>query len=548
MNKLLSKKALIVYSFSFFLFLLAGIFQVFDSYLSEFYHVLFALLAHFILIFLAIGWGVSLLLRMVRKDLKLFFLFMDALIVFFLFVRMVKYGLTSSMDTLNRYMWYSYYVPQCFIPPTLLCVALSLERRPLKNYFYLLYLPAILLVLLIYTNDFHNWAFSFYFANEKMNYTHGVVFYLAFAWEFLVTLLALLTLFLKCKVSACRKRIWFPFFCLLFCILFSMTAFLLDVSFFKVPELLCFTCIVLIESAISIGLIPTNLFYAEYFHISECSPFIVDESFNEKYLSKKSTEIDKESIRKASVSPVLITKDIRLSSKRIHGGYVFWKENLSKIHEMNRLLEETNESLHEKNELLAYENKLKEKKLQLEEENKLYSEIERNSQEELNKIQEILSLAKKEEDSLTFQKEMYLACVKMAYLKRRNNLLLISKKASMMNIQEFFFSLQESFTYLSLLNIDCHYDSSIKGEFLSEKVCLLYDFFETCLFSLEDMPSSLFVSLKKEGDTLLFSLEMDGKMDTFPSFSKEFPNASIQKEGDSIYFTLPFSSKEGGRV
>lgn len=51
MNKLLSKKALIVYSFSFFLFLLAGVFQAFDSYLSEFYHVLFALLAHFILIF-----------------------------------------------------------------------------------------------------------------------------------------------------------------------------------------------------------------------------------------------------------------------------------------------------------------------------------------------------------------------------------------------------------------------------------------------------------------------------------------------------------------
>ena len=117
-----------------------------------------------------------------------------------------------------------------------------------------------------------------------------------------------------------------------------------------------------------------------------------------------------------------------------------------------------------------------------------------------------------------------------------------------MNIQEFFFSLQESFTYLSLLNIDCHYDSSIKGEFLSEKVCLLYDFFETCLFSLKDMPSFLFASLKKEGDILLFSLEMDGKMDTFPSLSKEFPNASIQKEGDSIYFTLPFSSKEEGRV
>lgn len=73
---------------------------------------------------------------MVRKDLRVFFISVAILILFFLTVRMIKYDLTESIDTLNRYMWYSYYVPQMIIPPTLLLATLSIENEKVTNVQY----------------------------------------------------------------------------------------------------------------------------------------------------------------------------------------------------------------------------------------------------------------------------------------------------------------------------------------------------------------------------------------------------------------------------
>ena len=100
---------------------------------------------------------------MVRKDLRAYFLAVAVLILFFLVVRMIKYGLTSDADALSRYLWYAYYVPQMFIPPTILLAAFSIESKkgkPLAKAWYLLYLPAVILLLLIFTNDVHEWAFA----------------------------------------------------------------------------------------------------------------------------------------------------------------------------------------------------------------------------------------------------------------------------------------------------------------------------------------------------------------------------------------------------
>lgn len=167
MQTTMSKKKIIVYAVCIFFFLLAGFFQLIDSKLPEFYHALCALLAHTILITLVVIWLFSLVQRMVRKDLKSFFVIVAILILFFLVVRMIKYGLTESIDTLSRYMWYSYYVPQMLIPPTLLLATLSIENtkgKPLNKKWYLVYIPALILLTLIYTNDLHQLVFKLKFS------------------------------------------------------------------------------------------------------------------------------------------------------------------------------------------------------------------------------------------------------------------------------------------------------------------------------------------------------------------------------------------------
>ena len=177
MHTAANRKRIGLYSVCVCFFCLAGVFQAVDATLPEFFHALFACAAHTILISLVVAWGVSLVHRMVRRDLRAYFLTVAALILFFLVVRMIKYGLTKDTDTLSRYLWYAYYIPQCLIPPTILLAALRLENRngkPQAGAWYLLYLPAVLLIILILTNDVHGWAFALDF-HDGFSYEHRAV-------------------------------------------------------------------------------------------------------------------------------------------------------------------------------------------------------------------------------------------------------------------------------------------------------------------------------------------------------------------------------------
>ena len=212
MRTAINKKRIVLYAVCAFFFCLAGVFQAVDSSLPDFWHALFALLAHTILISLVVAWGISLIHRMVRKDLRAYFLTVAVLILFFLVVRMIRYGLTKDTDAFSRYLWYAYYVPQMFIPPTILLAAFSIESKkgkPLAKAWYFLYLPAVILLLLIFTNDVHEWAFALNFEGG-FSYKHKTVFYIALAWEIAVTFTSLIVLILKCGISACRRKTWIP--------------------------------------------------------------------------------------------------------------------------------------------------------------------------------------------------------------------------------------------------------------------------------------------------------------------------------------------------
>lgn len=61
-----NQKRIALYAVCACFFCLAGVFQAVDSRLPEFWHALFALSAHTILLSLVVAWGVSLIHRMVR--------------------------------------------------------------------------------------------------------------------------------------------------------------------------------------------------------------------------------------------------------------------------------------------------------------------------------------------------------------------------------------------------------------------------------------------------------------------------------------------------
>ena len=553
MRTAINKKRIVLYAVCAFFFCLAGVFQAVDSSLPDFWHALFALLAHTILISLVVAWGVSLIHRMVRKDLRAYFITVAVLILFFLVVRMIRYGLTKDTDALSRYLWYAYYVPRMFIPPTILLAAFSIESKkgkPLAKAWYFLYLPAVILLLLIFTNDAHEWAFALNFENG-FSYEHRTVYYIALAWEIAVTFTSLIVLILKCGISACRRKTWIPVTVFIVCVAVSTVCFLTDTPAFKTPELLCFTCIVMIESCIAIGLIPSNDEYENYFYRSAYSAVITDENLSVIYDSEKSISTDKNLLGRAAKSPVMIDENTRLSAEKIHGGYIFRIEDLSKVNEINAALSETNERLSEENYIIEAENELKEQKAQIAEQNKLYAKTDEVTCEELKRLDALLSdmYHKTQLNSTEYIDKMRFACILAAYIKRRSNLVMLAEKQENIDVGELSLAIKESLGFLSLTGAECTFDCAVSGKIYDKNAGVFYDFFQACIANYEGLPSAVIVRLSRRGDNLVLRIECDNKAKEISEKVKskfEKYNVTIQTDDEEVYYSLTLP--EGGAV
>lgn len=540
----INKKRISGYSICLFFFFLAGFFQMIDDLLPDFWHVLFSLLAHVILLSLVIFWGVSIIHRIIRKDLRLYLLIIAIFILFFLVVRMIKYGLTRNDDILNRYLWYSYYVSQCLIPPTLLLASFSIEKKdgkPLKKTWFLIFIPAIILLSLIYTNDLHQLAFIFEYSENDFSYKHGIVFYLAIIWEILITIISIIIMIIKCQVSACRKKIWIPIFTFLGCVFISTICFLVNISSFKIPELLCFSCILIIESCIDIGLIPSNINYEKYFYHSMCSAFITDENLQVIYRSKSSLSLDKEQLKVAIISPIMIDKNTKFYGTKIHGGYTFRSEDLSLINEINIGLQEAKQQIKEENDIIEAENEMKKQSAKIDEQKKLYAKVETYTKDEISKLNNLLLLKTINEED--FINKMRFACVLAAYIKRRSNLILLSKKDKLMDIDELELSINESISYLSLSNIECFLDCKLKGKINSDILGIIYDFFEMCVVIDPYLQASFLVHLFQKEKNVIIKIESDIEKNYLPLITnkliKKFSsNVAIQHDEITTYFSL----------
>ena len=545
----INKKRISGYSICLFFFFLAGFFQMIDDLLPDFWHVLFSLLAHVILLSLVIFWGVSIIHRIIRKDLRLYLLIIAIFILFFLVVRMIKYGLTKNDDILNRYLWYSYYVSQCLIPPTLLLASLSIETKdgkPLKKTWFLIFIPAIILLSLIYTNDLHQLTFIFEYSENDFSYKHGIVFYLAIIWEILITIISIIIMIIKCQVSACRKKIWIPIFTFLGCVFISTICFLVNISSFKIPELLCFSCILIIESCIDIGLIPSNINYEKYFYHSMCSAFITDENLQVIYRSKSSLSLDKEQLKAAIISPIMVNKNTRFYGTKIHGGYTFRSEDLSLINEINIGLQEAKQQIKEENDIIEAENEMKKQSAKIDEQKELYEKVETYTKDEINKLSNLLLLKTINEED--FINKMRFACVLAAYIKRRSNLILLSKKDQLMDVDELALSINESISYLSLTNIECFLDCKLKGKINSDILGIIYDFFEMCVVIDPYLQASFLVHLYQKEKNIIIKIESDLNKNYLPLITKNLinkfsSNVSIKSEGLTTYFSLFLPSK-----
>ena len=433
------------------LFILAGVFRQMDRLAAPLPSAVYFLLTNLIYIGLAMAWGFSISRRSLHRNDRRWLLLGCTMAVLWLFLRAVKYRFFSD-DTITRHLWYLYYVPQILAPLFSLFAALQLGRREgdaLSRKWYLLFIPAALLIGGILTNDLHQMAFRAApgAVTLEADYTHGRVYYLAMTWIVALLLATGIIVYRKCRVSESRRYAWVPLCVFLGGFALCSLSFANIYTFHKMPECFCLTFAAFWESCLQVGLLPTNGHYRYFFSESTVAAQIVDGQGCPVYRAKNAPNLTPNQLEAGARESILLNTDTRLQSVPVQDGRVYWVEDIAKINRIQAQLAEINAQLSEENELIQAENELKRQRAQTEEKNRLMDEMIALVRPQLHQINRLL-----EEESVQNLKHV---CLLGAYVKRRVNLALICDKKAAVLADELAHCIRESLTYLTQYGAVC---------------------------------------------------------------------------------------------
>ena len=358
-----------------------------------------------IYIFLLCAWCHSVWVRIVQTQVQRYLLAISMLMVLWLLLRSVKFSIDNT--DAERWLWYFYYVPMLFIPMFSVFVSQSLgkpEDFHLPRWTKLLYVPTVLLLLLVLTNDLHQRVFSFpsgVLSDEEYRYESGYFFVLG--WEFFCAALSLFMIVTKCRIPHTKKVRWLP-----------LVPFALSLAYayayaekihwvwvlagdMTVAQCLMFTGI--FESCIQCGLIQSNRGYDELLEATTLPVQITDEAFCTKHASVTMRPLlPQRELRQITQDTVQLDDDSLLKRHKLRRGWAFWKEDVSELNQLRQELEQTCDELRDVGDVLAAENAQHARLLKLAEENRLYDMMEAQTSRQIAMLQERLTELKKTDD------------------------------------------------------------------------------------------------------------------------------------------------------
>ena len=333
-----------------------------------------------IYIALYIGWGISVSKRIIQVQVRHYLIAVSGLLVFFWFViRTTNYFFVDNADT-KRYLWYLYYLPMLFIPLFSLFVAISLRKsanaKLSKTARLLLYIPTVLCLLLVLTNDLHQLVFSFPEGEVWTDLNNGYPFgyYIVIGWEILCALAAFVIMIIKCRLSYRKK--YLPFLLLTASIGYALV-YVSGVKWMQMiggditaAQCLMFTGI--LECCIQCGLIQTNTGYQALFEAGSIGAQIVNTDYDTRYASSNTPKLSTEIMRSAESEAAKLDHNTLFKSSKIPGGHVLWQEDITDITAVLQKLEENRKMIAESNDVEQENYKTKVKINTVREKNRLY--------------------------------------------------------------------------------------------------------------------------------------------------------------------------------
>lgn len=538
MNKS-EKRKLIIGVISLFLIVLAIILR---NTSFEKYPRLPGLARSFIYIFLMSAWGISIRRRIIQPQVRRYLSAIAALIVFWVLIRTLKYFLPAP-PVIERYLWYLFYLPLLFIPVFSVFVAFSLGkgedfRLPKKAKF--LYLPAATLLLLVLSNDFHNFVFSFPLGTDNFeeNYLYSPGSYIVFGFEIFCAIIALVMMILKCRIPKSRKFHLLPtiplFLAVLYTLLYALKVRWLYVAAGDITISVSILIILTFECCISCGLIQSNADYELLFSSAKIKAQITDDNLNVLLSSAGSDELSRKELEGGVSGAFRLDRNTVLKSHRLQKGYVFWQEDISELANTIEQLELTQEELRDTGDVLKAESEQKSHWLKLSEENRLYDLVEKKTFSQVALIRSMISQIKKT-DNLDEAKRLLGKVVAVGtYIKRKSNLIFVESKKKTIAAGELRLCLNESAVNLRLCGAECKAVLDFEGQLSADCANTVYDLFEAVIEKSFDSLSMLLLFSECRDEKIIVNISVCCEDELF-SLKKSFPSLDVQKDDDGLF-------------
>ena len=489
-------------------------------------YLFWGILRTLIYIGLYIGWGISIHKRVVQKAAKNTLIFISGLMIFWFIVRSIKYFFAMDVNV-ERYLWYSYYLPMLFIPQAAVQTAVLLgqpEEYILPKWLKLLYVPTTLCFLLVLSNDFHQCVFSFaageVWTDKGYRYAWG--YYTVLLWEVVCAVAAFVLMVYKCRLSQRKK--YLPVIgigiSILYAIIYASGAEWMQVIGGDITAALCLMFVCIFESCIYCGLIQTNTGYEQLFEVCTMGAQITDRNYCVRYTSANAMELSEAVMREAEKGDVVVDKKTLIQNRPIQGGHILWQEDIEYIIMLLERMEENRKTIEESNCLEQENYQTKAKINMLREKNRLYDKLQTQTAGQIGLLNELLSRYEVEKDLVKSRRLLAKISVIGTYIKRYGNLIFIGERAEISDVAELGACLEESFSSLKLMGIECALTAPAGERIYVQDAVRIYSFFESIVEACVDSIQFMWVKLRPCGEELIVCMEVESEANLSSFFDK----------------------------
>ncbi len=446
-----------------------------------------------------IAWTLWTRYRVVHRWAQRMFVLIGLVMLLFILERTVKYSRFFLNQTVERMLWYVYYIPMLLLPLLSLMVALRLGKtdneRPSRAW-NLLFLPAGLLIAGFLTNDFHSLAFRFApdFAQWKQVYSHGILYGFAVAWIIGCVSAALALTVRASAMQRGYRQALMPAGVILLSLVGAAVYNSTNLQLLRlvnVPELFCFCVAGYWEACLQTGLIPSNTGYDLLFRASHLCAKIKDRTGAVVY---ETVPQQTDGVFSAQEQP-------------ISGGKVTWLKDMTTVTKQKEALEAALAALAERAKLQQAENALKEEREQIAAQTAIYETVNASLQPQMHRIERLLQHSQTNAQSRA--SDLLQVCVLGAFVKRKSNLMLLAAKGGLVPLRELELAFRESLSYLEKLGTEGTVFPAPEASLPAKSALYAYDEFEKVVE--EKLPKLKTVSIRMEesNSAILFSLQLD---------------------------------------